>query len=119
MLIQEKISAPDTLLKLYVAIDEELKALQPHLQAKQLLLDPRGGHPTLNAAEVLTIVVWGAWRGRKDKVKVYFQVQAYHRPDFPALGAYSKCVEATNRYSGELRALLTLVLQRNRQAPRP
>jgi hypothetical protein len=31
MLMQEKISAPDTLLKLYVAIDEELKALQPQL----------------------------------------------------------------------------------------
>ena len=29
MLIQEKISGPDTLLKLYVAIDEDLKALRP------------------------------------------------------------------------------------------
>lgn len=34
MLIQEKISAPDTLLKLYVAIDEDLKGLQPQLRAK-------------------------------------------------------------------------------------
>ena len=39
MLIQEKINAPDTLLKLYVAIDEDLKVLQPHLQARQ---PPRG-----------------------------------------------------------------------------
>ena len=29
MLIQEKISAPNTLLKLSVAIDEDLKVLQP------------------------------------------------------------------------------------------
>jgi len=29
MLIQAKISGPDTLLKLYVAIDEDLTALQP------------------------------------------------------------------------------------------
>ena len=43
MLIQEKISAPDTLLKLYVAIDEDLKALRPQLQAKLLPRDPRGG----------------------------------------------------------------------------
>lgn len=116
MLIQEKISAPDTLLKLYVAIDEDLKLLHPQLQAKQLPRDPRGGHPTLSAAEVLTILVWGAWRGLKDKAKVYFHVQVYHRQEFPALGAYSKFVEATNRHSGELRALLALVLHRNRRA---
>lgn len=116
MLMQEKISAPDTLLKLYIAIDEDLKALRPQLQAKQLPRNPRGGTPTLSAAEVLTIVVWGAWRGLTDKAKVYFHVQTYHRSEFPALGAYSKFVEATNRYSVELRALLALMLHRNRQA---
>jgi hypothetical protein len=57
MLLQEKISGTDTLLKLYVAIDEDLKALQPHLQAKHFPRDPRGGSPTLSAAEVLTILV--------------------------------------------------------------
>jgi hypothetical protein len=36
MPIPEKISAPGTVLKLYVAIDEYLKALQPHLQPKRL-----------------------------------------------------------------------------------
>jgi len=40
MLVQEKISGPDTLLKLYVAIDDDLKALHSHLQAKQLPSDP-------------------------------------------------------------------------------
>lgn len=116
MLIQEKISGSDTLLKLYVAIDEDLKALHPQLRAEQLPRDPRGGTPTWSAAEVLTIVVWGAWRGLTDKAKVYFHVQTYHRQEFPTLGAYSKFVEATNRYSVELRALLALVLHRNRQA---
>jgi hypothetical protein len=77
---------------------------------------PRGGTPTLSAAEVLTLLVWGAWRGRTDKAKVYFHVQTYHRLEFPTLGAYSKCVEATNRYSVELRAVLALWLHRNRQA---
>jgi IS5 family transposase len=115
MLIQEKISGSDTLLKLYIAIDDDLKALRPQLQAKQLPRDPRGGTPTLSAAEVLTILVWGAWRGLTDKAKVYFHVQTYHSQEFPALGAYSKFVEATNRYSVELRALLALVLYRNRQ----
>jgi hypothetical protein len=115
MLIQEKISGPETLLKLYVAIDEDLKALQPQLQAKHLPRDPRGGTPWLSAAEVLTIVVWGAWRGLTDKAKLYFYLQAYHRQEFPRLGAYSKFVEATNRYSVELRALLALILHRNRQ----
>ena len=56
MLMQEKVSGPDTSLKLYVAIDEDLKALQPHMQARQLPHDPRGGAPTLIAAEVLTIL---------------------------------------------------------------
>ena len=55
MLMQEKISAPDTLLKLYVAIDEDLKELRPQLQAKQLPRNPRGSTPTLSAAEVLTL----------------------------------------------------------------
>jgi IS5 family transposase len=116
MLIQEKINAPDTLLKLYIAIDEDLKVLKPHLQAKHLPRDPRGGTPGLSAAEVLTILVWGAWRGLKDKAKVYFHVQAYHRQEFPDLGVYSKFVDATNRYNVELRVLLALILPRNRQA---
>ena len=119
MLMQEKISGSDTLLKLYIAIDEDLKALRPRLQAKQLPRDPRGGTPTLSAAEVLTILVWGAWRGLTDKAKLYFHLQTYHRPEFPTLGAYSKFVEATTRYSVELRALLALVLHRNRQAQGP
>jgi hypothetical protein len=119
MLIQEKISGSDTLLKLYVAIDEDLKTLRPQLQAKFLPRDLRGGIPLLSAAEVLTILVWGAWRGLKDKAKVYFHVQTYHRQEFPTLGAYSKFVEATNRYSIELRALLALILHRNRQAQGP
>jgi hypothetical protein len=71
MLIPEQISGPETLLKLYVAIDEDLKALRPQLQAKHLPRDPRGGTPVLSAVEVLTILVWGAWRGLKDKAKVY------------------------------------------------
>jgi hypothetical protein len=111
------ISASDSLLKLYVAIDEDLKALRPQLRTKQLPRDPRGSTPSLSAAEVLTIVVWGAWRGLTDKAKVYFHLQTYHRREFPTLGAYSKFVEATNRDSVELRALLALVLHRNRQAP--
>ena len=63
MLMQEKINGADTLLKLYIVIDEDLKALHPQLQTKQLPRDPRGGTPTLSAAAVLTILVWSAWRG--------------------------------------------------------
>ena len=87
MLRQEKRSGTDTLLKLYVAIDEDLKALQPQLQAKHLPRDPRGGSPTLSAAEVLTVMVWGAWRGLTDKANLSFHVQTYHRQEFPTLGA--------------------------------
>lgn len=87
MLRQEKISGTEMLLKLYVAIDEDLKALQPQLQAKHLRRDPRGGTPVLSAAEVLTLLVWGAWRGLTDKAKLYCHVQTYHRPEFPTLGA--------------------------------
>jgi hypothetical protein len=86
MLIQEKISGPDTLLTLYVAIDNDLKALPPQFQAKLLPRAPRGGTPVLRAAEVLTIVVWGAWRGLTDKAKLYFHLQTHHRQEFPTLG---------------------------------
>ena len=55
MLFQEKRGGSDTLLKLYIAIDDDLKALQPPLQARQFPRDPRGGTPTLSVAEVLTI----------------------------------------------------------------
>ena len=47
MLIHEKISAPDTLLKLSVALDDALTTLRPHLQAKLLPRDRRGGRPAL------------------------------------------------------------------------
>jgi len=86
MLIQKKIGGADTLLKLYVTIDEDRKALQPQLRAKQLPRGPRGGTPTLSAAEVLTIVVWGTWRGLRDKAKVYFHVQTYPRQEFRCSG---------------------------------
>jgi hypothetical protein len=89
MLIQEKISGADTLLKLYVAIEEDLTARHPQLRARHLPRDPRGGTPGLSAAEVLTILVWGAWRGLRDKAKVYFHVQTYPRQEFPTLGAYT------------------------------
>ena len=56
MLIQEKISGSDTLLKLYVAIDDELKVLQPQLRAKHLPRDPRGGTPLLSATEALLLL---------------------------------------------------------------
>lgn len=77
MLIQERINTPDRLLKIYVAIEEELKVLRPQLQAKYFPRDPRGGSPSLSAAEVLTILIGGAWRGLTDKAKVYFYVRAH------------------------------------------
>ena len=97
MLIQERISGPETLLKLYGAIAAALKALPPQLQARQRPRDPRGGPPTLRAAAGLTILAWGAWRGLRDKAKGYFHVQTPHRAEFPTLGAARKFVEATNR----------------------
>jgi hypothetical protein len=93
MLIQEKISSPETLLKLYIAIDEDLKALRPQLQARQFPRDPRGGAPLLSAAEALTILVWGAWRGLTDKAKVYFHAQMYHRRELPTLVLHLKRIE--------------------------
>jgi len=60
VLIQERVSGPDVLLKLFVTLDDLLKRVQAPLAAKQLPRDPRGGHPQLSAAEVLTILVWGA-----------------------------------------------------------
>lgn len=70
--MQEKISASDPLLKLYVAIDDDVRALQPRLWAKQVPADPRGGPPALSAAEVLTILVWGADAGSRIRPRAPF-----------------------------------------------
>jgi hypothetical protein len=117
MRIQEKRSGADTWLELDEAIDEELTALRPHLQATHLPRDPRGGTPHFRAAEILPLVVWGAGRGLGDKAKGYFHLRTSPHPEFPELGAYRKFVEATNRYSVELRAVLALRLPRHRHAP--
>jgi hypothetical protein len=107
------------LLKLYVTIDDLLQQVGRGLTPKFLPRDPRGGQPQLSAAEVVTMLVWGAWRGLSDKAKLYYHLCAYHRRDFPGLGSYSKFVEATNRYTIELRGLLALILAYNRQAHQP
>ena len=70
MLIQT-INAPDPLLKLYVAIDEDLIVLHPPLQAKQFPYDPWGGMTSLSAAAVLTILVRGAWRALQSRSTAY------------------------------------------------
>lgn len=41
MLIHERMSGPDTLLKLYAAIDDGLKTVQRQLDTKQFPRDPR------------------------------------------------------------------------------
>jgi hypothetical protein len=56
--------------------------------------------------------------GVGEKAKRYSHLRGYHQQDFPALGSSRKFVEATNRYSMELRGLLALTLQHNRQAQR-
>jgi hypothetical protein len=116
MLIQERVSGPDSLLKLYVLIDDLLLQVERGLSPKHLPRDPRGGQPGLSAAEVVTMLVWGAWRGLSDKAKLYYHLCEHHRAEFPRLGSYSKFVEATNRYVVELRGLLALILAHNRQA---
>jgi hypothetical protein len=119
MLIQERVSGPDMLLKLYVTIDDLLQQVQRGLVPKYLPRDPRGGHPQLSAAEVVTMLVWGAWRGLSDKAKLYYHLCEQHRAEFPSLGSYSKFVEATTRYTVELRGLLALILAHNRQVHQP
>jgi len=98
MLIQAKISGAETLLKLYVVIDDDLKALQPQLDAKQLPHDPRGRMPAAQCDRSASDPCLGVWRGLKDKATLYFHVRPYHHREYPALGAYSKFVEAVNRY---------------------
>src|SRR5262245_9380079 len=107
------------LLKLYVTIDNLRQQMQRGLGAKHLPRDPRGGQPHLSAAEVVTMLVWGAWRGLSDKAQWYYHLGEQHRPEFPGLGSYSKFVEATNRYVMEVRGLLALILATTRQVHQP
>ena len=60
MLMQEKISGPDTLFKHHVVTDEDLNVVQSQLRAQQMSVDQRGVSPLLSAAEVLTMLMWGA-----------------------------------------------------------
>src|SRR5262245_8573609 len=106
MLIEERVSGPDMLLKLYVTLDDLLPQVQRGLVPKHLPRDPRGSQPQLSAAEGVTMLVWGAWRGLSDKAKVYYPLYEHPHAEFPALGSSSKFVEATNRYTVELRGLL-------------
>ena len=52
---QEKRGGSDTLLKLYLAIADDLNALPPQLPARQFPRDPRGGMPTWSGAEGRTL----------------------------------------------------------------
>jgi len=51
-----------------------------------------------------------------DKAKLYSFIKSYHIREFPKLPSYSKFVEATNRYSYEIKALLAQNLSLNREA---
>ena len=90
MLIQETINEPDTLLKLFVNLDDQLLAVQPHLHAQHLPRDARGRVPQLRPAEVFTMLIFGAWLGLTDKAKLYFYFQRHPQAEFPALPHYSK-----------------------------
>jgi len=72
MLIQERVSNPAMLLKLFVRIDDLPKQVHRDLRPQHLPRDPRGGHAQLSAAEVVTMLIWGAWRGLGDKAKLYY-----------------------------------------------
>lgn len=85
------------LLKLYVTIADLLQQRHHGLIPNHLPRDPRGGQPHLSAAEVVTMLVWGAWRGLSDKAKLYYHLCEQHHAEFPGLGSYSTFVEATNR----------------------
>lgn len=116
MLIQERVSHPDTLLKLFVMIDDQLKQLSSALSHKQIKRDPRGQKARLSSSEVITILILGAWRGISDKAKLYHFIHTYHSREFPQLVSYSKFVESTNRFTHELKALLGLTIFAGRKA---
>jgi hypothetical protein len=67
------------------------------------------------AAEVATLLSWGAWRGLQDKAQLYRFPAADPRAESPRLPHYSKFVEATSRVSRELKALLAQSLAQHRQ----
>jgi len=48
-----------------------LKLWHAQMAAKQLPRSARGGVPWLSAAELITVLVWGAWRGLSAKAELY------------------------------------------------
>ena len=86
-LIQERVSGPEVLLKLFVTLADLRPRLQPRLVLKPLPREGRGGPPQLSAAAVLPRLVGGAWRGLRDNAKLYYSVGAPHAADFPGLGS--------------------------------
>jgi hypothetical protein len=86
MLIQERVSGPDMWLKLFVTIDDLLKRVHDGLRPQYLPRDPGGGQPQLSVAEVVTMLVWGAWRGLSEKAKLSYYRCEPPRREFPRTG---------------------------------
>jgi hypothetical protein len=116
MSIQERVSHPDTLLKLFVIIDDQLKQLSSALSQKQVKRAPRGQKAHLSASELITVLILGAWRCISDKAKLYHFIRTYHSSEFHQLVSYSKLVESTNWFTHELKALLGLTIFAGRKA---
>jgi IS5 family transposase len=116
MLIQERRSETDVVLKLFVTIDDRYKTLAATVEGRQLARDGRGGRPRLHASEVMTMLVLGALAGLTDKAKLSYLIRTHHGSAFPGLVSSSKFVEASNRVGRELAALVWQAIARNREA---
>ena len=114
MLIQERINGEDVVLKTFIAIDDNLQEISQASGHKLLPKDPRGQKAHLNASEIITMMILGAWRGLTDKAKVYYYMLTHHKSEFPHLVSYSKFVEATNRVLREVAALVGKIITQNR-----
>jgi hypothetical protein len=119
MLMQERVSGPEVVLKLFVTIDDRRKHLRPYLATKPLPCDPRGSQSLLSASAVLTMMIGGAGRGMTDQAKLDYSMREPHGSECPPLGSYSTFVDATHRDSPALRGLLAFLRAHNRHAPQP
>jgi hypothetical protein len=92
-------------LKLFVTIDDLLKRVHDGLRPQYLPRDPGGGQPQLSVAEVVTMLVWGAWRGLSEKAKLSYYRCEPPRREFPRLGSYSAAVALAAKHARILWAL--------------
>ena len=114
MILPRKLSPhPDTLLKLFVFVDD----LFQFIDSKQLLLPETsvsGRNPKLSVSELITLSLYRYVVKSADWKHYWDFIQGYHNSEFTSLPDYSNFLKQQKQYLGVIGMMLNLLLALNR-----